>query len=214
MHVSTVLTMATPDSPHSGAPEDLVELGRVVSAFGVRGWIKVQPHSPDSQTLLAAKIWWFKPHKTAESAAMESAPFPISVVSSRTHGATVVAQLDTITDRDDAQALKAHTVWIPRSGFPQAADDEYYWVDLIGCRLFGRHEGVPALIGKVLGVADNGAHAILRVARASANDSGGVDLLQNAKGAEIEVLVPFVAAHVQSVDLANKRIDTDWPLEF
>lgn len=209
-----MMTMATPDSPHSGAPEDLVELGRVISAFGVRGWIKVQPHSADSEALLAARTWWFQPHASAESRGAGFAPFPVGVVSSRMHGSTVVAQLDAITDRDDAQLLKAHTIWVPRSGFPKAADDEYYWVDLIGCRLFGHQEGQHALIGKVLGVGDNGAHAILRVARAVANDRGGLDLLQNAKGKEVEVLVPFVAAHVQSVDLANKRIDTDWPVEL
>ncbi|MGB6102912.1 MAG: ribosome maturation factor RimM [Pusillimonas sp.] len=204
--------MSTPATLPSEAPADLVELGRIVSAYGVRGWVKVQPHSSNGQVLLAAKTWWLKAPTPKEGMGALPLAFPTRVEASRPQGATVVAQLDAVPDRDRAEAMKGHTVWIPRADFPAADDDEYYWVDLIGCQLFGDDDGRSVLIGQVLDVIDNGAHAVLRVARASTDPDGGLVFLQTDKGKALEVLVPFVAAHVHTVDIAAKRLESNWPI--
>jgi len=206
--------VAKADTSHAEAPADLVELGRIVSAYGVRGWIKVQPHSSHAQVLLAAKTWWLKAPVPVGNTGVLPSAFPSAVVACRPQGAAVVAQLDIVADRDRAEAMKGHTVWAPRADFPAADDDEYYWVDLIGCQLYGELDGQPALIGQVADVVDNGAHALLRVHRASLNADGEQVLMQNEKGRVIEVLVPFVSAHVHTVDIANKRLDSNWPVEF
>src|SRR3546814_10601219 len=73
---------------------------------------------------------------------------------------------------------------------------------------------ISALIGQVLDVIDNGAHAVLRVARAELDAEGNLVFLQTDKGKSIEVLVPFVAAHVHTVDLAEQRLDSNWPVEL
>lgn len=195
-------------------PADLVELGRIVSAYGVRGWVKIQPHSSNGQVLLAAKTWWLKAPALKASPGASPLAFAVQVVASRPQGATVVAQLDAAPDRDRAEALKGHTVWVPRADFPAADDDEYYWVDLIGCKLFGEHEGRSMLIGQVLDVIDNGAHAVLRVGRATADAGGELTFMQNEKGKTVEVLVPFVSAHVHTVDIAAQRLESNWPAEF
>jgi len=204
----------TPVTLQAEAPADLVELGRIVSAYGVRGWIKVQPHSSDSQVLLAAKTWWLKAPAAPGSTAAARPAFQAGVNNSRPQGATVVAELDCVPDRDRAEAMKGHTVWVPRADFPLAADDEYYWVDLIGCRLFGEGDDGSALIGTVLDVVDNGAHAVLRVGRVALDGDGNEAPMLNDKGKQLEVLVPFVGAHVHTVDLHNKRLDSNWPVEF
>jgi len=204
-----------PDTPAS-APGDLVELGRIVSAYGVRGWVKVQPHSSQAEVLLQAAQWWLKaPVSPLGEAGAFSRPLAAAVLAARPQGASVVAQLDLAPDRDAAEALKGHTVWAPRFAFPPAQDDEYYWVDLIGCRLYGLADnGDKALIGEVVEVSDNGAHAVLHVARAREDAQGGLVLLRNQKGRTIDVLVPFVQAHVPVVDIAGKRLESDWPVEF
>lgn len=205
--------MAKPHTPNAAVPADLVELGRVVSAYGVRGWIKIQPHSSDAQVLLAAKTWWLKPPAPLGSAGVLPCASAAAVLACRPQGATVVAQLDCVADRDVAETMKGYSVWVARSAFPAAQDDEYYWVDLIGCRLYGEHAGKPALIGEVIDVVDNGAHGILRVGRATLGDDGELVFIQTEKGRIDEVLVPFVAAHVHTVDLPNKRLDSNWPAE-
>lgn len=199
-------------------PDDLVELGRIVDAYGIRGWVKIQPYSATSEVLLETSAWWLKasvPH--GASGAFSHPPNSVRqvrVLASRRQGATIVAQLEGVLDRDHALALRSNSVWVSRSGFPPADDDEYYWVDLIGCRLMGLHDDQPALIGQVAEVIDNGAHAVLRVARAQEAADGSLELLRNEKGRTLEVLVPFVKAHVHTVDMANRCLHSDWPIDW
>lgn len=207
--------MLTSDFPSNGAPEDLVELGRIVSAYGVRGWIKIQPHAANGQVLLNAKTWWVKAPAPLGGAGVLSSAQAVKVTASRIHSGTVVAQLATVPDRDVAEKLKGYTVSVPRSAFPAPDDDEYYWVDLVGCRLFGEDDDqASVLIGQVTGVIDNGAHAILQVNRATEDTQGPLQFLQDEKGREIQVLVPFVSAHVHTVDLPNKTLHSNWPVDL
>src|SRR5690606_6332945 len=123
---------------------------------GVKGWVKIQPHAVEGDTLLAAKTLWLKaPLAQASSGAL---PFKVQVLACRRHGATVVMQLQGVSDRDDAEVLKAHTVLVSRQDFPAEQEDEYYWVDLIGCNIYGEHaDGSAALLGQVRDVMENGA---------------------------------------------------------
>src|ERR1700688_5058029 len=43
------------------APDDLVEIGSIGEAYGVKGWVRVFAHAQPGQggdALLAAKVWW------------------------------------------------------------------------------------------------------------------------------------------------------------
>ncbi|MBV7482375.1 ribosome maturation factor RimM [Bordetella sp. BOR01] len=198
------------------APDDLVELGRISGAYGVKGWIKVQPHSAQADVLRRASSWWLT-RLAPESArgVVASAPHEYKIVQARPQGATIVAQLAGITDRDQAEALRGCAVQVSRSQFPAPADDEYYWVDLIGCAFYTDAEGEPARVGVVEEVVDNGAHAILRVVLQRAPVPGGQpEPRRDAKGRPLVMLVPFVGAHILAVDLSARRIDSNWPTEF
>jgi 16S rRNA processing protein RimM len=197
------------------APHDLVELGRIVSAYGVKGWVKIQPHSAHADVLLGTSVWWLKaPVPSGKLGAFSHQGKSYRVQSSRFHTDSVVAQLDSVSDRNLAEALKGYTVWAPRSSFPAADDDEYYWIDLIGCRLYGEQGSETVLLGEIIEVIDNGAHGVLRVARACETEGGVLERLMNEKGRAQEVLVPFVQAHVHTVDLQNKSLYSNWPADW
>jgi 16S rRNA processing protein RimM len=204
-----------PDAATSNAaPTDLIELGRITAAYGVKGWVKVQPHSANAEVLLSASQWWLtRPVPELARGAVASAPVAFKIVQARSQGATVVAQLKGIADRDQAEALRGYTVHAPRGSFPAPEEDEYYWVDLIGCALYTSANGEPALIGVVGEVLDNGAHAVLKVLRQKEGTEGAEPIL-DAKGRPAEMLVPFVRAHIHAVDLAARRIDSDWPVDL
>lgn len=228
------------------APNDLVELGRIVSAYGVRGWVKVQPHSAQGLVLRAAPVWWLapplspaaltssspavsSPAASSPAASAPSAPSPAAslpkyppnlrshaVKQVRPQGSTVVADLEHVSDRDIAESMRGYTVHVSRQYFPKAQADEFYWVDLVGCYVFSDAK----LVGQVEEVVDNGAHAILRVQRMQIDgdqtptDTHSPVLVMDAKDRPQDFLVPFVAAHVQHVDIAARRIETDWPLDL
>jgi 16S rRNA processing protein RimM len=202
----------------SSAPTDLIELGRITAAYGIKGWVKVQPHSAQSEVLHSAKQWWLArpvPQLQGGGKAAVSQPIAYPVVQARAQGSTIVAQLQGIADRDQAEALRGWVVMAARSAFPAPDEGEYYWVDLIGCDFYSTDQGPEAcLLGQVAEVLDNGAHAILRVERRQAGPAGDLQAVLDAKGRPLELLVPFVGAHIQSVDLAARRIDSNWPADY
>lgn len=202
--------------PDDAVPDDLVEVGRVAMAHGVRGWLKIQPYSPQADALLNAPVWWLKaPDSVLEPGALSRLRGMTVQACRRQGGQFLVAQLAGVGDRDAAESLRAFTLWVPRAAFPAAEDDEYYWVDLIGCDFYGQSEsGASVPLGRVGQVLDNGAHAVLQVDCGACDDAGVFQARQDAKGRPVQVLVPFVAAYVHRVDLPNRRIDSDWPADF
>lgn len=202
-------------------PDDLVELGRITSAYGVRGMVKVQPHSAQAEVLLAARQWWLG--RQSPLAASRDAPGSVpadlrlvGVKTSRPQGATVVAALEGLVDRDEAEALRGTSVFVPRSAFPAPDDDEYYWVDLVGCMVYGVDDAdAPVLLGRVDAVTENGAHALLDVAcLQEVQGEAEPSPVLSSKGRQRSLLVPFVNAHVLNVDLGARRIDTNWPADL
>ena len=114
------------------------------------------------------------------------------------HSDSVVARADGVEDRSAAEALKGCRIFIPRSSFPTAADDEYYWVDLLGLDVFNR-EGVA--LGQVKDLMSTGPQTVLVV-------------VAEEEGKPVERMIPFVAAYVDKVDLQARRMDVDWQADY
>ena len=176
---------------------DLHEVGRIVDAWGVKGWIKVQPHADDPTALLEARRWTLT--TSPDHARADAAPGSLTILHARRHGEFVLAQAEGIADRDAADALRGRRVSLARSAFPQPPTDAYYWVDLIGLPVVNR-EG--AVLGTVAGLLETGVHEVLRVRAIG-------------EGADApERLIPFVNAYVDEVDLSGRVIRVDWGLDY
>ena len=67
-----------------------VEIGRVVGAFGIKGWIRVQPFSSDPKALFSSRRWFLRP---SEQAGPKTAPIPplLRITHSKEQGDAVVA---------------------------------------------------------------------------------------------------------------------------
>lgn len=191
--------MIAADAGEPAWPEDAVEVGRIVDAYGIKGWIKVQPYSTDPQALFSSRRWFLKAATAGAAPSSRPPPIPrlLKITQAKDHGDLVVAAAQEIADRSAAEALRGASVYVSRGSFPTADPDEYYWVDLIGLDVRNR-EG--ALLGTVVGLLDTGPHSVLRV--------------QPADAAAEERLVPFVAAYVDDVRLAERLIVVDWGLDY
>ena len=185
-----------------GWPEDAIEVGRVLDAWGVKGWIKVQPFAADPQALFSSRRWFLKPPEDGVLKKPVATAYPplLRVTEAKNHGDVVVAQVKDVSDRAGAEALRGAHVFIGRSSFPTAGPDEFYWVDLLGLSVVNR-EGVA--LGTVAGLIDTGPHSVLRVVPADA-----------AATEESERLIPFVAAYVDAVSLEQRLITVDWGLDY
>lgn len=102
----------------------------------------------------------------------------------------LLVQLEGVTDRDQAEALKGAAVEAARDDLPPPEADEHYVADLVGCRVF---DTAGQDLGEVVGSFDSGAHETLVV-----------------RGAR-EFMLPFVDAIVTGVDVEARRIVCDPP---
>lgn len=177
-------------------PADAVEVGRILDAWGVKGWFKVLPHSADPQALFSSKRWYLQPAE--KGAKTFSGTVLLRVREAKDHSDAVVARADAVEDRDAAELLKGARVFVPRSSFPTAGADEYYWVDLIGLDVVNR-EGVH--LGTVKDLLSTGPQTVLVLG-------------YEAEGKPRERMLPFVSAYVDGVDLQARRITVDWQSDY
>lgn len=177
-------------------PDNLVQVGHILGAWGIKGWFKVQGYSQQADALFAAKRWYLK------SAGPKPAQRVLKMLSVRDHGEGIVAQSEAVDDRNAAEALRGFELFIARTDFPRAGDGEYYWVDLIGLEVVNR-ESQP--LGRVIGLIDTGPHSVLRILPPG--------LVEPVKPDQ-ERLIPFVASFVDEVDLAARQIRVDWGVDY
>jgi len=177
-------------------PADAIEVGRVLDAWGIKGWFKVLPYSADPEALFSSKRWYIQPSergaKTFEGTCL------LRIKESKEHSDVVVASGHDIPDRNAAEALKGARIFVARSSFPTPASDEYYWVDLLGLTVVNR-EGVT--LGEVTDLMSTGPQTVL-VVHTQVDDK------------TLECLIPFVAVFIDTVDLKAKRITVDWQADY
>ncbi len=189
----------------SSLPDDAIEVGRILDAWGVKGWVKILPHSTDPEALFAAKSWFlqapdakFRPGFTVFSGTVT-----LSVDEAKVHSDSVVAKFIGLDDRNAAEALRGARIFLPRSSFPAASKDEYYWVDLIGLNVVNR-EGVA--LGQVRDLMATGPHSVLCVEYTAQQEDG--------TSVTAERMIPFVSVYVDTVDIAGKCITVDWQPDY
>lgn len=189
----------------STLPADALEVGRILDAWGVKGWVKILPHSTDPEALFSAKLWFLQvpDAKFRPGFALFSGTVSLAVEEAKIHSGAVVAKFAGLDDRNLAEALRGVRIFLPRSSFPAVSTDEYYWADLIGLSVVNR-EGVE--LGSVRDLMTTGPHSVLCIEYTEAAEDG--------THTAAERMIPFVSAYVDSVDIAAKRITVDWQPDY
>ena len=177
-------------------PADAIEVGRILDAWGIKGWFKVLPHSANPEALFSSKCWFLLPSekgaKTFEGIGR------LKIKEAKTHSGSVVACAQDVDDRSAADALRGARIFVSKSSFPTTQKDEYYWVDLIGLEVVNR-EGER--LGLVRDLLSTGPQTVLVI-----------DDVQDAQ--TVERMIPFVAAYIDDVSLTERRILVDWQLDY
>lgn len=195
-------TSAAPSA--SGDRSDLLEIGYVRRAHGVRGALHVQLHDPQSTALeRVARIFVAQPKGNNECKGEgkaqgkgEGKDRPARELRVRgaqaLSGGAFVLGVEGIDDRDAAEALQGATLLAVRADLGPLEEDELYVADLIGCAAV-REDGM--VLGQVTAVPN----------------LAGQDLLALALPGGGEALVPYVPALVLAVDLDARRVVLDPP---
>jgi len=165
-----------------------IVVGKISAAFGIKGWVKINSFTDPIDNILQLKPWYLQarqPHQHWNR---------VKVIAGRTHGKQIVAQLEGVNDRNQAELMRGLEIAVKRDQLPETQEDEYYWVDLEGLKVVTR-DGVD--LGVVDSLLATGANDVLVV-----------------KG-ERERLIPYVMKEfVLDVDLDAGKIVVDWDPDF
>jgi 16S rRNA processing protein RimM len=168
---------------------NLIELGAVRGAYGVRGWMRVAPFATDGGVLEAVDDWWLIRGTEKRS---------VTVDSRRRHGTSLLAKLAGCETKEAADALKGATVAVARSRFPALPEGQHYLGDLLGSRVVNR---TGEVLGEVSGLRANEVAGVLR------------QWLEVADGTDTH-LIPLVEPYVDEVDVAAKVVRVDWQRDW
>lgn len=162
-----------------------VAMGYIKGAFGVKGWLKVQPSTEYTDSLLDYSEWRLSKGKDVQIVEIESG---------KAVGDELQVKLTHINDRDAAALMRGYTIEVPRDSFAETDDDEYYWADLVGMKVVNRD---GATLGEVAKLMETGAHDVIVV-----------------HGEHGEKLIPFVSHYIDDVNKAERVITVDWGLDY
>lgn len=133
--------------PNTGT--SLVEMGIFSAAHGVRGQVKLR-----SFTAIAEDITAYGPLQDKQGSRYH-------ITISGQVGDMLLASVEGITNRTEAEKLKNIALYVPRSALPPLADGEYYQADLVGIQV-STEDG--AAFGTILSVHNFGAGTLVNIA--------------------------------------------------
>ena len=171
----------------AAAGERMVVLGRLGAPWGIKGWLKVHSFTDPPVAILDYPVW--------QLGRADGGWQAVKVVSGRAHGGgrDLVVALEGVLNPEAARQYTSREVATRRSELPAPAPGQYYWDDMLGCR-------VATVGGLDLGVVthfhDFPANPVMAV-----RGTGG------------EHWVPIAPRHLKQVDLEGRRIVVDWDSE-
>ena len=159
-------------------------VARIGAAHGVRGAVKLWIFTEDPLAVLR-----YGPLTTKDGA------HHFTVAHAREAKDHLVATLQGVTTRDDAEKLNGVELYIARDKLPVTDDDEYHHADLIGLSAV---TVTDEPIGRVIAIHNFGAG----------------DLIEIAPPHGPTMLLPFTNAVVPTVDIAGGRVVIELPGEI
>jgi 16S rRNA processing protein RimM len=167
---------------NKGSPEDLILAGKVERPHGLDGRLRVRSYLQSEESFLRSGTIFLKPRSGGTRA------FTVSSV--RPHKNTLLLRLKGLDTLKEAEEYKDAALFIKRDTLVHEEKNEYFWVDLIGLKVYLE-------TGEYIGTI----HHILAT---GAND---VYVIRNG---EKEVLVPAIHDVVKEINLdAGKMIITE-----
>lgn len=167
--------------------QDLIQIGKIIGAHGIRGAVKVHSFSDSGQCYsqfsdliivsadgrrLDHQVEWSKPYKNGMRLGIKD-----------------------IASRNQAEAMVGCGIYIARTSLPPLDEDTNYWVDLIGMAVYNTDD---QYIGHIVDIIATGANDVYVV---KTHQGHAVD----------EILLPAIASVVLEVDVPGKRMRVDVP---
>jgi 16S rRNA processing protein RimM len=169
---------------------EYILLGEISGVSGVKGWVKVFSHTDPREKITTYKQWFLQKKGDDWQA--------IKILNGRKQGKNIVAQLEGINTREQAESIKGTQIAIHQDQLEPLAKDKYYWKDLIGLQV-ETTEGIN--LGKIDWIFNTGSNSVLTIKEESLEKK--------------ERMIPYLMGDVViSIDLTDNLMIVDWDPEF
>ena len=167
----------------------VVLIGRMASAFGIKGWVKVSSYTSPPENILQYAPWQLRQSNSGKIVRTAE------LIEAKKHGKGLVVKFAGIEDRDQADSIKGLEIVVERSQLPESDDGLYYWADLAGLQ-------VETAEGKPLGRVEQMLEA------------GAADVMLVCGEANSRHMIPFIRDEIiLAVDLDAGIIRVNWQLD-
>lgn len=163
--------------------KDLVLIGKIVGAHGLKGTSKIQTYAESLEIFRSGTAL------LVSSPGGDESRYEIDWIKSHSRGALLA--LKKVSDRQQAKLLIGSELYIEKSELPKLEAGTYYWFDLIGVKVYTSDD---RYIGCLDSIIETGANDVYVV-----------------KNAEREILVPALESVVRSVDIESKIMRVELP---
>lgn len=187
------------NKPDSVVPADRMKVGELRAAYGLQGWLWLYSETDPISNVFDYQPWWVETRTGLRQ---------MKVKRWRTQGKGLVVSLEGVLDRNAADLLMGATVWVDRNILPPAPANEYYWSDLVGLQVYAYEPNEsgdavePVFLGAIHEMFETGANDVIVVRPVA----GSVD--------QTERLIPWHKDIIRHIDMATRRMDVNWGLDY
>ena len=179
--------------------KDCILLGKLVGVWGVKGWLKVFSYTRPRKGIGLYKRWLLvnPPLQKKQNSANVQA-MSVSIKNCKEQGQNIVAQIEGIDFRDQAEKLLGQEVYIQKTQLKPLKEGEFYWSDMIGSEVMNLQNELLVVVSSMI---ETGANVVL--------------ILHQNQGSEVvEHLIPYSDEIVRSVNVENSTIVVDWGVDY
>lgn len=128
--------------------DNLLQIGKITSVFGIKGEVKVQPWCDSPELLCEFDTLYWK------------SGTPVKIESSRVQKNMVVMKIEGVDDPDAAQKLRNHVLYMDRNDV-ELDEGSYFIADLIGLTVVDSRDG--KVYGMLSDVTETGANDVYHI---------------------------------------------------
>lgn len=192
--------------------ENPVIVGKVVGEFGRSGGLKVVSYTRPVLEIFNYDHWFvgeageFK--RLTDNVCHGVKNFRdvgrrVEVVGGEQSGRSLVAKIEWHGADVDLSAMVGRTIAVDRNQLPELPQGEFYWSELIGLQV-RNVDGSD--LGVVEDILETGANDVLQIGYCNTDSATGEK--------PVSRLLPWTDSVVLDVNLEQKSILVDWPLEW
>lgn len=159
-------------------------IGHFGSAYGVKGWLKVNSATDPIENILNYLPWQVY-HQGLWSS--------LTITAGKKQGKYILVKIEGCDTPETAKTYTNDSIAIEREQLPALPSNEYYWSDLIGLSVINQ-DGIN--FGHVKSLLATGSNDVL--------------VVKNSR----QRLIPYTEEVIKKVDIANKLIEVIWDPDF